>query len=160
LLFALASASCHSDPAMVGPLQPGEVQQRLPSWKSEAEPDAEAVRGLRDVAPGAEVVVILGTWCPDSRREVPRLWRAIDAAGEVSFAVSYLGVDESKSAPGFDEAAVDLRYTPTVLVKRDGREVGRIVEKTREPIERELWQLLAGKKSGVVTTRTDLGPSS
>lgn len=158
LLLALASASCHSEPVMVGPLQPAEVEQRIPSWKNDDELDAGAVRGLQSVPPGAEVTVYLGTWCPDSREQVPRLWRAVAAAGAVPFTISYLGVDESKSAPGLDRAAVDLRYTPTVVVKRGGQEVGRIVEKTRDPIERELWLLLDGQKTGVVTTRTDLGP--
>lgn len=145
---------------MVGPLERSEVQQRLPEWTSDAELDDEAVRGLASVTPGAEVTVIFGTWCSDSRRDVPRLWRAFDAAGALPFSVKFFGLDRAKTAPGFDKSGNDLQYVPTIVVKREGREVGRIVESTREPIERELWMLLQGKKNGLITARTDLGPSS
>ena len=145
---------------MVGPLERSEVQQRLPEWTSDAELDVEAVRGLASVTPGAEVTVIFGTWCSDSRRDVPRLWRAFDAAGALPFSVKFFGLDRAKTAPGFDKSGNDLQYVPTIVVKREGREVGRIVESTREPIERELWMLLQGKKNGLITARTDLGPSS
>ncbi|MFY0532158.1 TlpA family protein disulfide reductase [Nannocystis pusilla] len=76
------------------------------------------------------MTVIFGTWCGDSRREVPRLWRALDAAGpDLPFTLKYVGVDRQKTAPGFDKEGLDLRYVPTVIVVRDGREVGRIVER-------------------------------
>lgn len=141
---------------MVGPLERETVQQELPHWVSEAELDAEAVAGLATVPPGAEVVIYLGTWCGDSHREVPRLWRAFDEAGELPFTVELHGVDTDKSAP----AEIDLRYVPTIIVRRDGQEVGRIVESAPEGMERELLHLLQGTKTGLITARTDLGPSS
>lgn len=141
---------------MIGPLQRSDVEAKLPQWKSDAALDPEAVKGLSTVPPGAEVTIVFGTWCGDSHREVPRLWRAFDAAGELPFTVTHIGLDDDKTAPGFDKAGTDLRYVPTIIIKRDGAEVGRIVESTTAPIERELWQLLQGTKSGLVTARTDL----
>jgi hypothetical protein len=104
--------------------------------------DAQAARALATVAPGADVVVVLGTWCGDSRRELPRLWRALDLAGAVPFALRYIGVDRDKTAPGFDRAALRIERVPTFVVSRGGREVGRIVERAPDGLERELLALL------------------
>ena len=55
---------------------------------------------LAEVEPGAEVVVFLGTWCGDSRRELPRLWKALDSgSGAVTFQIRYIGVDHAKKEP-------------------------------------------------------------
>src|SRR5918992_1510365 len=109
------------------------------------------------VAPGAEVIVFVGTWCGDSKREVPRLWKALDeTGGMVPFAVRYVGVDRDKKEPAADLAESAVRYLPTFIVVRDGRERGRIVETSPHGVERDLLDLLTGKARGVLATREDL----
>ncbi|MDC0722874.1 TlpA family protein disulfide reductase [Nannocystis bainbridge] len=171
----LATSACRSDattppssaqdqapPVLVGPVERADVEKQVPGWISDAEIDGEAAAKLASVPPGAEVTIIFGTWCGDSRREVPRLWRAFDAAGApLPFTLKQIGVDTQKTAPQIDKAAIDLRYVPTIIVSREGREVGRIVESVAGGvIERELLALLDGSKTGLITGRTDLGPSS
>ncbi|HEU4405639.1 MAG TPA: hypothetical protein VFS43_10145 [Polyangiaceae bacterium] len=145
----------------LGPLEPSAIEARHESWRKareEAAPDAEAARALRSVPPGAEVVVFLGVWCPDSRHDVPRLWKAFDqAGGPLPFSVTYVGVGRDKREPGGTAEAAGLRYVPTVVVRRGGREVGRIVESAPGGIERALADLLSGARSGVISGRADLG---
>jgi thiol-disulfide isomerase/thioredoxin len=137
-----------------------QIESAVPDWvqaEVEAQPDAETARSLASVAPGAEVTVFLGTWCGDSRREVPRLWKALAEAGsEVPFEVHYIGVDRAKKEPAGELAANDVRYLPTFIVRRDGRETGRIVETSPNGVERDLLDLLTGKARGVLATREDL----
>src|SRR5688500_5598030 len=74
----------------VGVVERAALEADVPAWVSARESatiDATAAGGLASVAPGAEVDVVLGTWCGDSRREVTRLWKAFDAAGSLPFAV-------------------------------------------------------------------------
>jgi len=148
-------------PVLLGRIQREQVEAAVPDWV-EAEvasaPDGEAARRLAAVPPGATVTVYLGSWCGDSRREVGRLWRALDmAGGELPFAISYIGVDHAKKEPAALVSGSDLRYVPTVIVRRDGREVGRIVESAPHGIERDLLSLLDGSAHGLVTGRTYLG---
>lgn len=127
-----------------------------PLWQASlasVEPSADASQ-LTDVPPGAKVDIILGTWCPDSRREVTRLWAAFDAAGRLPFEVRHIAVDRSKQAPGNLLDGLDLRYVPTIIVYRNGEEVGRIIESTTGPIELELLALLRGDKRGAITARS------
>jgi hypothetical protein len=103
------------------------------------------------------VAVYLGTWCGDSRREVARLWRALDALGrEPPFRIRYIGVDRRKQAR---EVPPDLmlRFVPTFVVSRKGREVGRVVESAPQGIEADLSALLTGNRRGTISERTDLG---
>ena len=141
-----------------------EKVEEVPDWMQsevDAKPDAAAAQALGTVAPGAEVTVFLGTWCGDSRREVPRLWKAIDAeGGTVPFQIRYVGVDHDKKEPAALIKANDVRYLPTFIVRRGGQEVGRIVETSPHGVEQDLLALLNGKASGILTTRTDLGPAS
>jgi thiol-disulfide isomerase/thioredoxin len=146
-------------PVLVGPTTRDKVEA-APEWvqsEVDARPEAEAARALAAVEPGAEVTVFLGTWCGDSRREVPRLWKALDAGGgDAPFQIRYIAVDRAKKEPAVLVKANDVRYLPTLIVRRGGREVGRIVETSPHGVEQDLLALLTGKASGVLSTRQDL----
>lgn len=146
-------------PVIVGETTRAAIEA-APEWMSaeaEAQPDPEACKALAAVPPGAEVTVFLGTWCGDSLREVPRFWKAIDLAGtDVPFSIHYIGVDRQKKEPSAPVTNNDIRYVPTFIVYREGREVGRIVEESPHGIEKDLLALLTGQAHGLISTRTDL----
>lgn len=144
---------------LVGAVTREQVEAAVPEWvqaEVEAEPDAGAAQALASLEPGAEVTVYLGTWCGDSRRELSRFWKALDqTGGAVPFQVRYVGVDREKKEPaGVQEDGV--LYLPTFIVRRGGREVGRIVETSPHSIEQDLLALLAGRAQGVLATREEL----
>lgn len=140
-----------------------EIESELPAWRDAIAAstfDHDAADRLASVAPGAEVDVFLGTWCGDSRREVSRLFRALaqaESVGALPFTIRFIGVDRAKTAPGFTESA-GLRYVPTIVVRRGGVELGRIVESVpaTTSVERALLGLLDGTQSGVISGRPDL----
>lgn len=165
---APASSSSSSQSRSEGSEQRGDVvgltsraaiESALPAWAdaaASADPYDDPARALATVLPGAEIDVFLGTWCGDSRREVSRLFRALELVPEPwPFTVRWIGVDRMKQAPGLTEGA-DLRYVPTIIVRRDGVELGRIIESAPRGIEVELLDLLTGRTTGVITGRTDL----
>jgi thiol-disulfide isomerase/thioredoxin len=161
---AAAQEEKEKQPVLIGPVTREQVEEAVPEWvqaEVEASPEPAAVQALASVPPGAEVTVFLGTWCGDSRREVSRLWKALDAAGgTVPFAISYIGIDEDKKEPAAQVGAAGIQYVPTLIVRRDGREVGRIVESAPHGVERDLAALLDGSAQGVVSDREDLrGPA-
>jgi len=153
------------EPVLVGPVTREQVEEAVPDWvqaEVEAAPDPAAVRALTALAaakPGAEVTVYLGTWCGDSRRELARFWRALDDSGGVApFAVKYIGVDRDKKEPAALVADSGLLYVPTFVVRRDGREVGRIVEQSPNGVERDLLSLVDGSAQGLLTAKPELLP--
>lgn len=129
---------------LVGSVTRAQIME-LATWRhafEHAQPDLEAARALRDVPAGAEVTVYLGTWCGDSKREVTRLWKALDTLGAAPpFTVRYVGVDRQKHAPEVD-VALELKRVPTFVVSRQRHEVGRVIEHAPRGIETELAELL------------------
>jgi hypothetical protein len=146
----------------VGKVTREQVEEAAPEWtfaEAKAAPDAAAARALGQVAPGATITIYLGTWCGDSRREVSRFWRALDEiGGTLPATVELIGVDEAKKEPAELLAGADVRYVPTIIVRRGAKEVGRIVESSPHGIEIDLLDLLTGRASGVLSLRTDLAP--
>ena len=76
---------------LVGVVSRTEVEKKIDGWREAreaAEPNAETAKKLGKVPTGATVEVYFGTWCGDSRRELPRLWKAMTLAGSsVPFAL-------------------------------------------------------------------------
>ena len=104
------------------------------SWKAlmaaTYSPDAAAVATIKEKSSGVAVLLIMGTWCGDSKREVPRFFAIMDAAGIPDSALTMVGVDRTKK----DTEGLTDKWTitrvPTFVFLRDGKEVGRFVEKT------------------------------
>ena len=132
----------------------------MPEWvlaEVEATPDVDAAGVMVAALSGAEVTVFFGTWCSDSGRELPRLWRALDEVGVLNPAeIRYIGVDRDKTEPAAHVKGQDLRLVPTFVVSRGGEEVGRIVESSPNGIENDLLALLRGDKTGLITSSEDL----
>lgn len=147
-------------PVLTGRVTRDEVEASVPDWvraEIAAEVDAEAAQALTIVEPGARVTVYLGTWCSDSKRELSHFWRALDEVGGlVPFELDYIAVDRDKGEPAELVEGTGLAYVPTFIVRRDGEEVGRIVEEAPHGIVEDLTSLLTGEASGVVSARDDL----
>lgn len=142
-------------PDAVGVLTRADILKAVPAWAdviASSEIDLDVVQALGRVPPGAEVDVFLGTWCGDSKREVSRLLRVLETLGsEIPFQLRLIGVDRDKEQPLQLLAGKDILYVPTFIVRRDGREVGRVVESASQTIERDLLGLLDGSLRGILT---------
>lgn len=96
------------------------------------------------------VVIMFGTWCHDSKREVPRMLRILDSAGVGTEQLSLIGVDINKTEPKGREKLYNLRNTPTLILLRNGKEVGRIIERPNVSLEADLIVLTTRSSEPVV----------
>ena len=85
-----------------------------------------------------DFVIMFGTWCHDSKREVPRMLRILDSAGVRTEQISLIGVDTNKEEPKGQEKTYNLRNTPTLILLKNGEEVGRIIERPNVSLEADL----------------------
>jgi hypothetical protein len=88
------------------------------------------------------VLIVSGTWCPDTRREVPRFLNVIDQCGLQRIKVKHLGVDLNKVAPVGDYEQLNIERVPTFIVYRENVEIGRIVEYPKTSLEWDLLEIL------------------
>ncbi|WP_088339523.1 thioredoxin domain-containing protein [Robiginitalea sediminis] len=110
-------------------------------------PDPALVQSLAPLLHDVEILVFLGTWCGDSRREVPRFLKILDEAGFPPSRLKLVAVDRRrptyKTSPGGEERGKNILRVPTFILQRTGREVGRIVERPRMGLELDLCDILS-----------------
>ena len=93
-----------------------------------------------------QLVIFLGTWCEDSQVIIPRLFPFLDAAGFSDDRVTLIGVVRNKKSISHLTDAFNVINVPTVIVMKEGKELGRVVEYGRYGmVEKELAEI-AGKK--------------
>ena len=97
-----------------------------------------------------DFVIMFGTWCHDSKREVPRMLRNLDSAGVTTEQISLIGVDTNKEEPKGQEKTYNLRNTPTLILLKNGEEVGRIIERPNVSLEADLINLMTRSLEPVV----------
>ena len=92
---------------------------------------------------GSSIVVLFGSWCHDSVREVPRLLKLLDQSGVALASLQLHAVDRNKQHPDNLHNQYNLRYTPTFIVLRDGKELGRVIEKPQQSLAADLTAIAA-----------------
>jgi len=108
-------------------------------------PDAAAIAAIKANATDVTVLLIVATWCPDSRREVPRFFAIMDGAGISERQLTMVGVDRTKKdAEGLTEKW-GITRVPTFVFLRNGQELGRVVERVPAgaTLEGEIARVLA-----------------
>ncbi|MFZ0281243.1 MAG: hypothetical protein WAL29_06320, partial [Bacteroidales bacterium] len=72
--------------------------------------NSDALNNLMDISKeNLTIMIIMGTWCPDSRREVPRFMRILDIWKFPPENITFIGVDNTKIAPvgGYDTLNIE-----------------------------------------------------
>lgn len=104
--------------------------------------ESRFVEMIKQVDDGVSTIVFLGTWCSDSRREVPRFLKTVDLAGIPPESIRLYALDRSKkSADGFTDK-YQIERVPTFIFLKNGEEVGRIVETPRTSIEGDMLMIM------------------
>lgn len=109
--------------------------------------EKDVVELIQQVNEGVDFLVFFGTWCSDSKREVPRFLKVVDMAGIDSARIRFYGVDRTKTSSDGLTALHDIHLVPTFIFMKAGKELGRIVEKPRTTIEDDVLSILAGAQS-------------
>ncbi len=105
----------------------------------------EALQSLLDTdREGISIKVVMGTWCPDSRREVPRFMRILDAWKFPVSLVTFIGVDNGKLSPVGEYDRLDIHRVPTIIIYRNNIEEGRIIENPVTSLEQDMVNILKG----------------
>ncbi|PXW17908.1 MULTISPECIES: thioredoxin [unclassified Chryseobacterium] len=114
--------------------------------------DQKAVSDLKKEKIGTyDIIVFIGTWCEDSHRDFPRLMKILEAVSYPDSKLNIIAVNRKKESPTGDESLYNLQKVPTIILKRYGKEVGRIIEMpTTGYIERDLVQILKKNDSSVI----------
>jgi thiol-disulfide isomerase/thioredoxin len=90
-----------------------------------------------------QILAIVGTWCEDSQRDLPRLMKILDELKYPMNKLSLLAVNRKRESPTGEEGLYNIQKVPTIIVFKYGKEIGRIVEVPKSGwLERDLLEIL------------------
>lgn len=91
-----------------------------------------------------DITIVMGIWCHDSQRQVPRFYKILAEAGADMNRVRMVAVDMDFAAPDQDVASFKITNTPTFIFSRGGAEMNRIVETPVVSLEQDMLVILKG----------------
>jgi thiol-disulfide isomerase/thioredoxin len=170
LLFMLIATACFAhldephfiqvDEEIVGEVTLTDIDKTILDWSDEAEiwePDYELVEELSQVDFPVGIICVLGTWCEDSVREVPRFVKLLKVIENPNFKLKMLAVGrkdnelalEWEKQNGFEvgvRAEYQIEFVPTFIFYKDGVEIGRIIETPEISLEIDMSHIIGDAK--------------
>ncbi|MDP2423832.1 MAG: thioredoxin family protein [Bacteroidales bacterium] len=108
-------------------------------------PDSVAILKISKLPKDYTITIVLGSWCGDSREQVPRFLKIIDLLGIDSKTLRIIGTDRQKLALTIDISHLNIIRVPTFIFFRTGNEVGRIIETPETTLEKEMLKIITSQ---------------
>ncbi len=143
--------------ALLGEVTREDIAKTIAGWDDEFfdyTPDQETLSAIEEEIYGVEITCVLGTWCSDSQREIPRLWKILETVDYPVSEIKMYAVGSSRFSADLQVPArvltwserlkdhYDVERVATIIISRGGREIGRIVETPEESLEKDLMKIL------------------
>ena len=151
-ILMIASLGCNStEPPLaksepfIGVISENQLIKQYPEFRAvyeQYQPSSAEIAAVQSLS-GKSLVVLFGTWCHDSEREVPRLLKLLDVSGVELQSLSLHGVNYNKQEPNDLHRKYDLRYTPTIILLQGEDELGRVIEKPVTSLGEDLAGFIA-----------------
>lgn len=110
----------------------------------------KVVNQLKDSLKNYKIKAFYGTWCGDSKREIPKFYKVLDKAGFNKNSLEVIAVDRKpeayKASPNGEEKGLNIHRVPTFIFYKNNKEVGRIVEYPKQDFERDILTIIIGER--------------
>lgn len=108
--------------------------------------DQSKMGALKTALEGKTITIFMGTWCEDSRKQVPALLSILDAITYDPSKITLITMTEDKDTPEGLEEGKNIEYVPTIIVYNNNVEMGRVVEYPIESLEADLLKIATGQE--------------
>ncbi len=109
-------------------------------------PDTDIINTLKTSLSSYTITAFMGTWCGDSKRETPKLYKILDAAQFPLDRLTLIAVARSaeayKQSPGGEHEGKNIHRVPTIIIYKNGKEINRIVESPVVSLEQDILHII------------------
>lgn len=92
-------------------------------------PDTAILNALAKVKVAKmQLIVFGGTWCEDTQSILPKFFKLQEMSGVPDNNITLFGVNRTKVSLGHIAEALGIINVPTIIVMKEGKELGRVVE--------------------------------
>ena len=109
------------------------------------EVEGKLIRKLAKHKEQITIKVFMSVWCHDSHREIPRLYKILEAVDFDQTKLEVVALNRAKKAPGNPQEHFNIKRTPTLIFFKNGQEIGRFVEKPIQRLEKDIFKIWSGK---------------
>ena len=109
-------------------------------------PAEKYIEKMRPVISNVDIVIVFGSWCSDSKIQVPRFYKVIDKAGFNDIHLKIIAVNRDKNGLSVNVSDKNIKLVPTFIVYQNGVELGRIVETPKKSLEKDLAKIIGRAK--------------
>lgn len=107
--------------------------------------DEERVAYLGTLLKDIEIIGFVGSWCGDTKRELPNLLRILDELDFDDSKIQLIGTDRNYQAPDGSNKEWNVERVPTFIFLKDKQELGRFVEFADESLLEDVIKILENK---------------
>jgi thiol-disulfide isomerase/thioredoxin len=105
-------------------------------------PDDSICNKLKAYASQLSFIVVMGTWCSDSREHVPHFYKVMNCVGVNDSQIELIGTLRNKTSSHINLEQLQIEYVPTVIIMHKGKVVGKIIETPDKSLEEDLLNIL------------------
>ena len=131
---------------LLGEINIDQLKEYTKNWSSSYNPNTDILKKIKTLIKKKGIVLIMGTWCEDSEREIPGFIKILESINYDTTKMRIIAVDENKITPNFIEKNYDLINVPTIIFYKNKNEINRIVEFPIKSIEEDILDILTGKE--------------
>ncbi len=91
-------------------------------------PDTATLNAFERAKGKVQFVVFGGTWCEDTQFILPKFFKLQEQSGIPDDAITFFAVNRAKKSLASITDAFNVKLVPTIIVMKDGKEIGRVVE--------------------------------
>jgi hypothetical protein len=106
-------------------------------------PDTKVLEAITpEMMKDVKLTIVLGTWCKDTKREVPRLMKIFETIKYDDKNINFIFVNRDKKNPFGDIEALNVKHIPNIIFYRGEKELGRIIEAPEDTLEKDLLKFI------------------
>jgi len=107
--------------------------------------DEITVNNIKKHIKDITIKAFMGTWCEDSQRETPALYKLLDSSNFDYKNLTMITVNRAKKTPDNLQEGLNIFRVPTFIFYRNEKEIGRFVEYPRETLEEDILKIVSGQ---------------
>ena len=135
---------------LIGQATLDELFLHTPAYRLLADqykPNLEAVKFLSQYQEPVNFIVAFGTWCSHCKEWVPRLIKSVLDCNNPNLNCSFVGINRKFDQPKEFVENEKIKNIPTIIVHKNGKEIGRIVGTPKVSMEDDIAAILKGTYS-------------
>ena len=112
----------------------------------EYKPNKTIINDIASELKNYSITLFMGTWCGDSKQEVPKLYKVLEASNYPIDQLTVIAISSEpnmyKQSPNHEEAGLNIHRVPTVIFYKEGKEINRIVEYPITTFEEDIQNII------------------